>query len=228
MNFKKCDEKSPLRIRCSEIIKRTIDLSLALILLIVFSPIMTITAIAIKLTSKGPVLLDSSVPPRVGRGGKHFRLFKFRSMIVNAHQLLRTDPKLKKLYEEYKKNSYKLSDDPRVTFVGKFIRKHSIDELPQLFNVIKGEMSIVGPRPYLQEELDNQQKKYPHTKQYVQKMLRVKPGITGLWQVSGRSNVNFDKRIVLDAEYAEQRSFLFDIIILIKSPWTMITGKGAS
>jgi len=228
MNFKKCDEKSPLRIRCSETIKRIIDLSLALVLIVAFSPVMIATAIAIRLTSKGPVLLDTSVPPRVGRGGEPFRLYKFRSMIVKAHQLLRTDPKLKKLYEEYQKNSYKLSDDPRVTPVGKFIRKHSIDELPQLFNVVKGEMSIVGPRPYLQEELDNQQKKYPHTKEHVQKMLQVKPGITGLWQVSGRSNVNFDKRIALDAKYAEQRSLLFDIIILFKSPWTMITGNGAS
>lgn len=228
MNFKRCDEKSLLRNRCSEVVKRIIDLFLAIILLIVFSPVMFITSVAIKLTSKGPILVDKSVPPRVGKNGKTFRLYKFRSMIVNAHQLLRTDPKLKKLYEEYKKNSYKLSNDPRVTPVGKFIRKHSIDELPQLFNVLKGEMSIVGPRPYLQEELNNQQKKYPQTKDHVQKMLQVKPGITGLWQVSGRSNVNFDKRIALDAKYAEQRSLLFDIIILLKSPWTMITGKGAS
>ena len=228
MNLKKCTHKSNIRIKCSEIIKRVIDLFLAVCLLIAFSPIMIATSIAIKLTSKGPVLLDKSVPPRVGRNGKMFRLFKFRSMIVNAHQMLRTDPKLKKLFEEYKKNSYKLNDDPRVTSVGKFIRKHSVDELPQLFNVLKGEMSIVGPRPYLQEELDNQQKKYPLTGKYVDKMLKVKPGITGLWQVSGRSGVNFDKRIALDAKYAEQRSFLFDIIILLKSPSAMITGKGAS
>lgn len=228
MNFKKCEEKSRFRTHCSKTIKRAIDLFLAVSLLIVFSPIMITTSIAIKLTSKGPVLLDTTVPPRIGKNGKTFRLFKFRSMIVNAHQMLRTDPKLKKLFEKYKKNSYKLNDDPRVTAVGKFIRKHSIDELPQLFNVLKGEMSIVGPRPYLQEELDNQQKKYPHAIKHVEKMLQVKPGITGLWQVSGRSNVNFDKRIALDAKYAEQRSFLFDIIILLKSPLTMITGKGAS
>ncbi len=228
MNFKKYEEKSCFRIRCSEIIKRAIDFTLAIILLIAFSPIMIATSIAIKLTSKGPVLLDTSVPPRIGKNGKTFRLLKFRSMIVNAHQMLRTDPKLKKLFEEYKKNSYKLNDDPRATTVGRFIRKHSIDELPQLFNVLKGEMSIVGPRPYLQEELDNQQRKYPRARKHVEKMLQVKPGITGLWQVTGRSNVNFDKRIALDAKYAEQRSFLFDIIILLKSPWAMITGKGAS
>jgi len=117
--------------------------------------------------------------------------------------------------------------DPRVTPVGKIIRKHSIDEIPQLFNVLKGEMSIVGPRPYYSEELEKQQKIYPKTKELVKEVLKVKPGITGFWQVSGRSDVNFDKRIEMDAYYARKRSIFLDILVLLKTPWTMISGKGA-
>jgi lipopolysaccharide/colanic/teichoic acid biosynthesis glycosyltransferase len=118
-------------------------------------------AIAIKLDSKGPVFAD--VPERVGQGGKKFKMYKFRSMIQNAHVLLRTDRRFKELYEEYKKSSYKLRNDPRITKVGKFIRKHSLDEIPQLFNVLKGEMSLVGPRAYYPDELENQQKEHPNT-----------------------------------------------------------------
>jgi len=227
MEYIRKTNKTPLRLLWFRTIKRLMDLVLGTAALVFFSPIMLLTAIAIKLDSKGPVLVDEAVPPRVGLKGKQFRLFKFRTMIPDAHQMLRTDPKLKKLYEKYKKNSFKLKEDPRVTRVGKFIRKHSVDELPQLFNVLRGEMSLVGPRPYLQEELDNQQKKYPETKKFVKKMLQVKPGITGLWQVSGRSEVNFDRRIMLDAKYADCASIFADVIILLKSPWTMISGKGA-
>lgn len=205
--------------------KRLIDVCGAVILGIFFLPICIITALAIKLETPGPVLAD--VPERVGKNGKPFRLFKFRSMVQNAHQLLRTDPRFKKLYEEYKRSSYKLKKDPRVTRVGRFIRKHSIDEVPQLINVLKGEMSLVGPRPYYFDELEEQQKKYPHTKNLVKEVLQVKPGITGAWQVSGRSEINFDKRIQMDAEYARRRSILFDLIILLKTPWVMISGKGA-
>ena len=207
--------------------KRILDTVLAIILLIIFSPICLITAIAIKIDSpKGPILAD--VPPRVGKKGKHFKIYKFRSMIPNAHQLLRKDPKFKKLYGEFKKNSYKLKKDPRITQVGAFIRKHSIDEIPQLINVLKGEMSVVGPRPYYFDELTEQQKKHPQTKVLVNQMLEVKPGITGLWQVSGRSNVDFEKRIALDALYARRKNLLDDMIILLKSPWVVISGKGAS
>jgi len=148
-------------------------------------------------------------------------------MIENAHMLLRKDPKLKNLYEKYKRNSYKLKEDPRVTKIGRFIRKHSLDEIPQLFNVLKGEMSLIGPRAYYPDELVNQQKKYPETRKLVKKVLSIKPGITGYWQVSGRSEVNFDKRITMDADYVEKRSLWYDIKILIKTPWAMITGKGA-
>ena len=207
-------------------IKRSIDVVLSIILIIFFSPIAIVTAMAIRLETPGPIFADT--PPRVGKNGKPFRLYKFRSMIANAHNLLRTDPKLAKLFEEYKKNSYKLVNDPRVTGVGKFIRKHSIDELPQLVNVLKGEMSIVGPRPYYPDELEEQQKKYPNTKKYVQEVMDVKPGITGLWQTSGRSEINFDKRIEMDAHYARNKSLMLDLMIMIKSPIVMITGKGAA
>ena len=148
-------------------------------------------------------------------------------MVINAHEQLRRDPRLAKLYGEYKRNSYKLREDPRVTRVGKFIRKHSVDEIPQLWNVITGEMSLVGPRPYYPDELAEQQRKYPHTRELVKIVLSAKPGITGQWQVSGRSEVNFDKRIKMDADYVRRHSLSHDIAILLKSPWAMISGKGA-
>ena len=205
--------------------KRLIDTFGAIVGLIVFAPVFLITIIAVELDSPGPILADT--PKRVGKNGKEFKFLKFRSMIPNAHQLLHTDPRFKKLLEEYKKSSFKLHDDPRITRVGKFIRKHSIDETPQFFNVLRGEMSLVGPRAYYPFELEEQQKKYPQTKELVREVLEVKPGITGPWQVSGRSEINFDKRIEMDAKYARRRSIVYDLIILIKTPMAMITGKGA-
>jgi len=205
--------------------KRTIDILCASFLLVIFSPVMLITAVLIKLTSPGPIFADT--PKRVGKDGKQFYAYKFRSMIVNAHGLLRTDPKFKKLYKKYRKSSYKLWDDPRITKVGKVIRKYSIDETPQFFNILKGEMSIVGPRPYYVDELKEQQKKYSDTKRLVNEMLKVRPGVTGYWQVTGRSEVNFDKRIEMDAYYARKKSIMLDILILLKTPWAMLTGKGA-
>lgn len=207
------------------IVKRIIDIFGAIVLLIIFSPIMLATAIAIKLDSKGPVFADT--PKRVGKNGRLFYTYKFRSMIANAHELLRSDPKFKKLYKKYQASSYKLFDDPRVTRVGRIIRKYSIDEMPQLVNVLKGEMSIVGPRPYYKDELEKQMKVYPKTSKLVKEMQTVKPGITGYWQVSGRSEVNFDKRIEMDAYYARKKSVVLDVLILLKTPWIMITGKGA-
>jgi len=206
-------------------LKRIMDLVLGTILIILFMPVMILVAIAIKTTSNGPVFAD--IPKRVGQGGKEFRFFKFRSMIANAHELLHTDPAFAKLFEEYKSSSYKLHHDPRITPVGRFIRKYSLDELPQFFNVIRGEMSLVGPRAYFPDELVNQQQKYPKTKPLVKEVLTVKPGITGYWQVNGRSEVNFDKRIEMDADYARRRSILFDLGIILKTPWAMISAKGA-
>lgn len=206
-------------------LKRLIDIVGSLILAIIFLPISIVVAIAIVLDSPGPVFADT--PQRVGKDGNPFKLYKFRSMIVNAHIKLRTDPKLKSLYLEYKRNSYKLREDPRVTVVGRFIRKHSLDEIPQFLNVLKGDMSLVGPRPYYADELVEQQRKYPHTKDLVQVVLSARPGITGWWQISGRSEVNFDKRIKLDADYVLKQSLFFDLNILFKTPWAMISGKGA-
>lgn len=206
-------------------LKRGMDVILALLLLILFSPICLIVSIAILLDSEGPIFAD--VPERVGQNQTLFKMFKFRSMIKNAHILLHTDSRFKVLFEQYQKDSYKLKDDPRVTRVGKWIRKHSLDEIPQLINVLLGEMSIVGPRAYYPDELENQQKKHPDTKKFVGDVLSVKPGITGLWQVSGRSEVHFDKRIALDAEYIQSISLLEDIRIIIKTPLVMITGRGA-
>ena len=209
-----------------EQLKRVMDIFFALFLGTVFFPVSLLVALAIKLESpEGPVFAD--IPNRVGKRGRLFHLHKFRSMIPDAHLKLRTDPKFKKLYEEYKKSSYKLNADPRVTGVGKFIRKFSLDEVPQLLNVLMGEMSLIGPRPYFSDELEEQQQKYPHTKDLVKKALSVRPGITGQWQVSGRSDINFDKRIEMDSHYAENMNLWYDLKILFKTPFVMLSGKGA-
>ncbi len=205
--------------------KRFFDLIFSVILLILFSPIILITIVAIKLNSPGPIFADT--PPRVGKNGKQFRMYKFRSMVQNAHDILTSDPKYKHLFEEYKKSGYKLRNDPRITKVGRFIRKYSIDEMPQFINVIMGDMSIVGPRAYYYDELRDQQKKFPHTKDAVKVVLSVKPGITGVWQVSGRSDIKFDKRIQLDADYAIKRSVIYDFFLILRTPFAMLSGKGA-
>ena len=148
-------------------------------------------------------------------------------MIENAHELLRENPKFAELYRDYKKGSYKLKDDPRITNVGHFIRKHSLDEVPQFFNILKGDMSLVGPRAYYPDELRDQQVRYPETREPVKIVLSVRPGVTGYWQVSGRSEINFDKRIKMDAEYVKKRSIAYDISIIMKTPGAMVSGKGA-
>jgi lipopolysaccharide/colanic/teichoic acid biosynthesis glycosyltransferase len=208
-----------------DFLKRLIDIFGSIILIFIFLPICIVVTIFIKLDSNGPIFADT--PERVGKDGKLFKMFKFRSMVQSAHTILRTDPKYHKLYEKYKKNSYKLAEDPRITRIGKFIRKHSIDEIPQLINVLRGEMSLVGPRAYYPDELEEQQKKYPQTKELLKIVLSIRPGITGAWQVSGRSEVNFDKRIAMDAEYTKRQSLVYDIIIMLKTPYAMVSGKGA-
>lgn len=206
-------------------LKRLIDIVGSIILLIIFSPIITFVALAIKLDSRGPVLADT--PERVGKNGKFFKMYKFRSMVENAHEILRENPEFAALYNQYKKGGYKLKDDPRVTRVGHFIRKHSLDEVPQFINILMGEMSLVGPRAYYPDELRDQQKRYPRTRDDVKIVLSVRPGVTGSWQVSGRSEINFDKRIKMDARYVKRKSLLYDLIIILKTPWAMISGKGA-
>lgn len=214
-----------------ETLKRLMDVAGATILLVLFFPLMIVTAIVIRLTSKGPAIVEKTNihMKRLGKNGKLFRLYKFRSMLYQADILERTDPRFKHVFvEKHTGGAYKPKNDTRITPVGKFIRKHSIDEMPQLLNVLKGEMSLVGPRAYLPDELVEQQEKFPGTEKYVKEMLTAKPGITGYWQVTGRSNVNFDKRIEMDAYYARKKSILFDILIILKTPWAMETGKGAA
>lgn len=208
-----------------EFLKRVMDVVFSLLLLVIFSPVILLVALAIKLDSPGPVLADT--PERVGKGGKLFKMYKFRSMVQNAHDILRQDPEFAKLLAEYKKGSYKLKNDPRITTVGKFIRKYSLDEVPQFMNILKGDMSLVGPRAYYPDELREQQKKYPHTKDDVKVVLSIKPGLTGQWQVNGRSEINFDKRIQMDAHYVKKRSLFYDLLIIAKTPWAMLSAKGA-
>ncbi|MDO8487569.1 MAG: sugar transferase [Candidatus Curtissbacteria bacterium] len=212
-----------------DLLKRTIDIIGSLIILAVFSPVILITAVLIKISSPGPAIYT---PLRVGRDGNLFKMLKFRSMymykingkFVHAKKYLEKNPKLMR---EYRENSFKLAHDPRVTQIGKFIRKFSIDELPQLINVAKGDMSLVGPRAYQEDELTHQQRVYPHTKKYVKVILEARPGASGPWQVSGRSFINFDKRVIMDAKYVERRSILYDLWIMMKTPIAMITGRGA-
>lgn len=209
--------------------KRTIDIIGALIGLFIFSVVIISVTVAIKLTSPGPIFF---APSRVGRDGKLFRMLKFRSMYMyqiggelqHAEKYLELNPKLMKAYQ---KNSYKLKDDPRITPIGRILRRFSLDELPQLINVLKGNMSLVGPRAYQKDELDHQQKVYPHTKKFVQVILKSRPGASGPWQTSGRSQINFDRRVEMDASYVSRRSILFDLKVIIKTPFAMITGQGA-
>lgn len=222
MDFKQKEVKKSLGYG---VFKRLFDIIFSFFLLLFFSPIIIIIALLIKFNSPGPILADT--PERVGRNGRKFKMYKFRTMVKNAHEMLRNNPKFQTLFEQYKKGSYKLRDDPRITSIGAYIRKHSFDEVPQLINVIRGEMSLVGPRAYYPDELREQQKKYPETKESVRIVLSVKPGITGYWQVSGRSEINFDKRIEMDADYVRKRSLLYDFWIILKTPMAMITGKGA-
>jgi len=206
--------------------KRAIDISLSLIFLVLSAPILIFIALAVKLDSFGPVFAD--MPERVGLNGKIFRMYKFRSMIKNAHILLKKDPRFKKLYQHYVKNSFKIptNTDPRITKVGKFIRKTSLDELPQLINILKGDMSLVGPRAFHVDELEKQQKRFPKTKIFIKQAVSIKPGLTGPWQVSGRSAIDFPERIKLDAKYAENRSVFYDLLILLKTIPAVFGGEG--
>ncbi|MDO8619111.1 MAG: sugar transferase [Candidatus Daviesbacteria bacterium] len=203
-------------------LKRIMDILGSTLWIIVLFPLFLVVAIAIKLDSPGPILADT--PKRVGKDGQLFRMYKFRSMVQNAHEVLEQDPKL---LEEYRKNSYKIFNDPRITSVGKLLRRFSIDEFPQFFNILTGDMSLVGPRAYYPFELEEQQVKYPKSRKFVKIILSGKPGVTGIWQVSGRSNINFDKRVEMDAEYVQKKSIFYDIWLMIKTPAAVISGKGA-
>lgn len=205
-----------------KVIKRIFDITGALIGLVLFSPILLITAIAIRIDSKGNVLFkyldDGSRVKRVGQYGKLFNFYKFRSMLPKTHNLRYTELADKNIRKGTP--MVKIKDDPRVTRVGKFIRTWSIDELPQLWNVLKGDMSLVGPRPHLPEEVA----KYKTHQKFV---LALKPGITGLAQISGRSNLNFEKEVQLDTYYIENWSIWIDIKIIFKTFGVVLTGKTA-
>jgi lipopolysaccharide/colanic/teichoic acid biosynthesis glycosyltransferase len=193
--------------------KRLLDLSLASVALVVFAPLMLLTALAIKLESPGPVLFRQT---RVGKWGQTFICYKFRSMFVDAEQRLE---QLRAL-NEADGPVFKLRYDPRVTRVGRIIRKTSIDELPQFFNVLKGNMSLVGPRPPVPYEVDRYE--FDHLQR-----LEAVPGITGLQQVSKRTGLEFARWVELDVQYIQEQSLLRDIVILLRTIPAVITGKGA-
>lgn len=201
-----------------EQIKRLMDLILASILTIVFLPVWMVIPILIKLDSPGPIIYKHR---RVGKNGREFWMYKFRSMVHNADEIL--FKKDKKLLEEFKNSDWKLEKDPRITPLGRIMRSITIDEFPQLLNVGKGEMSIVGPRAYVKSELKEQGEKYPKTKKLIKDILTIKPGITGPWQTSGRNIVPFNVRAKMDAEYARKKSLFLDLIIIVKTPAAMFS-----
>lgn len=198
--------------------KRALDVIIALVLTVIFMPFWLLVPILIYLDTGGPILFCHT---RVGKGGSDFRLYKFRSMVRDADVILhRQDAAMLK---KFKKNDWKIKNDPRITRLGKVLRSLTIDEFPQLYNVFKGEMSVVGPRAYVRKELVEQSKRYPETQAYVPDILSVKPGITGPWQTAGRNEVPFRVRAKMDAEYARQRSLWNDLVILLKTPRAMLS-----
>ncbi len=211
-----------------EIIKRTIDIATALILIILFLPVWLIVPILIKLESRGTVFYS---PERVGRYGKPFKMLKFRSMKmfeVNGHEVHAVEfwKYNQELFEKYKKSGWKLTldEDPRITRLGKILRQTSIDEFPQVFNILKGDMSLVGPRAYVKPEIDDAVKRYGQKiSPLIEKSLKAKPGLTGPWQVSGRNDIPWEKRVSMDADYTQRHSLLYDLYIIIKTPLAMIS-----
>ncbi|WP_130296871.1 sugar transferase [Fictibacillus sp. BK138] len=196
------------------LLKRGVDIVGALIGIILLSLVFLATAILIKKEdSKGPILFKQI---RVGKDGKKFYMYKFRSMVSDAEERLAELLQ----YNEIEGAMFKMKEDPRITKIGKFIRKTSIDELPQLWNVLRGDMSLVGPRPPLPREVRE------YTKYHKQRLI-VTPGCTGLWQVSGRNNLGFDQMVELDLYYISNRSIMYDIKIIIKTITSIIKSNGA-
>lgn len=193
--------------------KRVIDVLGSMIGIILLSPIFFVVAVLIKIDSKGAIIFSQT---RVGKNGKEFKMYKFRSMVVNAEELK------KKLLAQNEMSGpmFKIKDDPRITKIGKFIRKTSIDELPQLINVLKGEMSLVGPRPSLPKEVEK-------FEPWMKKRLEVKPGLTCYWQVSGRNNIDFNDWMKLDIKYVEERNIYIDIKLIFKTFFVLFGDKNA-
>lgn len=194
-------------------VKRLMDIIFSFFALIILAPVFLIIGIAIKVDSKGSIFYSQN---RVGKNGKHFRMFKFRSMCKNA------DQELKNLSHLNEKDGpiFKISNDPRVTKVGRFIRMSSIDELPQLLNILRGDMTVVGPRPPLVNEA------IQYTPYQAQRLI-VKPGLTCYWQISGRSNLGFQEWIELDLKYIKEQGYLTDLKIIIKTIPAVLNGIGA-
>lgn len=202
---------------CSEFVKRTMDVTLSLSGLIALSPLFIVIAVWTKLTAPGPLFFGHE---RIGKHGRRFKAWKFRTMLVNSQEILeKTLAENPEMREEWEA-TYKLQNDPRITGPGHFLRKSSLDELPQLWNVLKGEMSLVGPRPIVIGEVD----RYKNTfKNY----LRVTPGVTGFWQISGRNLTTYDRRVQLDDYYVMNWSIWFDIYILVRTVKTVAFREGA-
>ena len=198
----------------SLIFKRFMDIAMTVVCVILGSPVFLLTAILVKVTSPGPIIFSQV---RVGKYGRHFKFYKFRSMYIDAEA---RKAELLKLNESKDGVIFKMKHDPRITPIGRFIRKFSIDELPQLFNVLLGDMSLVGPRPPVPQEVAN----YSIEER---KRLNITPGITCIWQVSGRSELPFQKQMSLDKEYIASRSAWKDFLILLKTIPAILTGKGA-
>lgn len=201
-----------------ELQKRIMDILVATILLFMFLPFWIIVPILIYIDSGRPIIFKHK---RVGLNGQEFYIYKFRSMVIDADEILHNQDKA--LLEKFKKGDWKIKDDPRITKLGRVLRSLTIDEFPQLFNVLKGEMSMIGPRAYLKRELEEQTQRYPETKPLVRDILSVKPGVSGPWQTSGRNEVPFTVRANLDSEYARNKSIRRDILILLKTPQAMIS-----
>lgn len=210
------------------ITKRLIDIIASLVLIVLFLPIWIIIPLLIKLDSPGPIFYT---PDRVGKGGETFKMLKFRTMrmikvdgqLVHAVNYWKKD---KDLYEKYKKQGWKLSleEDPRITKLGRILRQTSLDETPQVFNILVGDMSLVGPRAYVQKEIDDALERYGQKIQsYIKESLTVKPGLTGPWQVSGRNDIPWDERVQIDARYAQRKNLLDDILIILRTPLAMIS-----
>lgn len=205
--------------------KRAIDVIGSLVAILMLSPVFLLLAIVIKLTSPGPMLFRQK---RIGQHGKTFTFLKFRSMYANNNSQIHQEY-VKKLIAgqrgleqaDGQRTAFKLTSDPRITPIGRFIRRTSLDELPQFFNVLSGEMSLVGPRPPVPYEYEN------YDIWHRQRMMEVKPGITGLWQVTGRSRTTFDEMVRLDLKYASSWSILMDCKILAQTPIVVLTGEGA-
>jgi exopolysaccharide production protein ExoY len=193
--------------------KRLVDIALAFIGILVLMPVFLTIAICIKLDDGGEVLHFREI---IGKHGQRFHALKFRTMIPDADKYLAKHPELMRKFQQ----NMKLEHDPRITRVGRFLRKTSLDELPQLFNVLVGQMSLVGPRIIHPSEL-------PRYGKYAPKRLSVKPGITGLWQISGRQHISYDERVLLDMRYIDTRSFIVDLAILVKTLKVFIVHTGA-